>query len=170
VEAFLPLAHDTESSGKWSTLARTRLARRREEKPSTKAGQIRALWPEIEAALAGGQSTKTIRSWLEDDAGIIVGITSLTSYISRLRRRRKANRIEAPTMDAVQSQTRSTPALSPLSVHPPFATPLQARPVLTQLDSPSDDPLAQAMRALSKRAVDIREIHNDGDPDGRKLI
>jgi hypothetical protein len=133
---FLPLARDTERSGNWSTLARTRLAHRREEKPSTKAGQIRALWPEIEAALAGGQSMKRIRSWLEDDAGITVGITSLTSYISRLRRSRKSNRIEAPTMDAVQSQTRAAPVLSPLSVHPPFATRVQARPVLTQPDDP----------------------------------
>jgi hypothetical protein len=79
---------------------------------------------------------KRIRSWLEDDAGITVGITSLTSYISRLRRSRKSNRIEAPTMDAVQSQTRAAPVLSPLSVHPPFATRVQARPVLTQPDDP----------------------------------
>lgn len=166
---FLPLVHDTESSVKWSTLARTRLARRREEKPSTKAGQIRALWPEIEAALAGGQSMKTIRRWLEDDAGITLGITSLTSYISRLRRRRKSNRIDVPT-DAVPSQPRTTPIPSPGSVHPPFATVLQARPVLKRPDGPSDEPLAQAMQALSRRAIDIREIHNDGDPDGRKLI
>jgi hypothetical protein len=113
---------------------------------------------------------KKIRSWLEDDAGITVGITSLTSYISRLRRRRRSNRIEVPTVDAVRSQTRTAPVLSPLSLHPPLATPLQTRPPLTQPDKPSDDPLAQAMRALSKRAIDIREIHNDGDPDGRKLI
>jgi len=113
---------------------------------------------------------KTIRRWLEDDAGITVGINSLTSYISRLRRRRKSNRIEVPTMDAVQSQTRTPPVLSPLSVNPPLATPLQTRPVLTQPDNSPDDPLAQAMRAVSKRAIDIREIHNDGDPNGRKLI
>src|SRR5690348_10082948 len=67
--------------------ARTRLALRRAEKPATKAGQIRALWPEIEAALEAGQSVKSVCKWLQEDAGIILGVTSLTSYISRIRRR-----------------------------------------------------------------------------------
>src|SRR4051794_39347141 len=67
--------------------ARARLALRRAEKPATKAGQIRALWPDIEAALALGQSTKSICAWLAEDAGIALGVTSLTSYISRIRRR-----------------------------------------------------------------------------------
>ena len=70
---FLSLAHGSR--------------RHRTEKPATKAGQIRALWPDIEAALEGGQSMKSIRKWLEEDAGITLGITSLTSYISRIRRR-----------------------------------------------------------------------------------
>jgi hypothetical protein len=33
-----------------------------------------------------------------------------------------------------------------------------------------NDPLAQAMRVLSKPKMDIRKIHNDGDPEGRNLI
>jgi hypothetical protein len=33
-----------------------------------------------------------------------------------------------------------------------------------------DDPLAQAMNVLSKPRLDIRKVHNDGDPDGRNLI
>ncbi|MGA2213681.1 MAG: hypothetical protein ABSH31_10440 [Bryobacteraceae bacterium] len=32
---------------------------------------------------------KSIRKWLEEDAGLTIGITSLTSYISRIRRRAK---------------------------------------------------------------------------------
>lgn len=30
---------------------------------------------------------KTIREWLEEDVGVTLNITSLTSYISRIRRR-----------------------------------------------------------------------------------
>jgi hypothetical protein len=77
--------------------ARSRLARRRAEKPATKAGQIRALWPDIEAALDVGQSMKTICAWLAEDAGITVGLTSLTSYVSRIRRRRRVHQpIDGP--------------------------------------------------------------------------
>jgi hypothetical protein len=75
------------SSADWAMQARTRLARRRAEKPATKSGQIRSLWPDIEAALAVGQSMKTICSWLAEEAGITLGVTSLTSYVSRIRRR-----------------------------------------------------------------------------------
>ena len=79
----MPVAQDSENSPNWITQARTRLALRRAEKPVTKAGQIRALWPEIEAALAIGQSTASICKWLEEDAGITLGVTSLTSYVSQ---------------------------------------------------------------------------------------
>ena len=73
--------------------ARAQLALRRAEKPATKAGQIRSLWPDIEAALAVGQSMKNICAWLAEDAGITLGVTSLTSYVSRMRRRETANRL-----------------------------------------------------------------------------
>jgi len=163
----LPDTHKTEKSATWIVVARSRLAQRRAEKPATKAGQISALWPEIDAALAGGQSMKSIRKWLEEDAGISLGITSLTSYISRLRRRDRANRrIEGPAPQSVPAQTTVEPIPPALSARPPISTPRQASPA-TALP---DDPLAQAMRALSKRAIDIRQIHNDGDPQGRKLI
>jgi hypothetical protein len=163
----LPDTHKTEKSATWIVVARSRLAQRRAEKPATKAGQIRALWPEIDAALAAGQSMKSIRKWLEEDAGISLGITSLTSYISRLRRRERANRrIEGPTTQSVPAQTEVEPIPVALSARPLISTPRQASPATTL----SDDPLAQAMRALSKRAIDIRQIHNDGDPQGRKLI
>ena len=80
--------HNAEkNSTDWAIQARSRLARRRAEKRATKAGQIRALWPDIEAALAAGQSMKTVCAWLAKDAGITLGLTSLTSYVSRIRRR-----------------------------------------------------------------------------------
>lgn len=158
--------HKPEKSGHWIILARTRLAQRRVEKPATKAGQIRALWPEIDTALAGGQSMKSIRKWLEEDAGISVGITTLTSYISRLRRRERSNRrIDAPAQ-SVREQTAIESAQAPLSIRPPLSTPKQT----SRASRLHEDPLAQAMHAISKRPIDIREIHNDGDPNGRKLI
>src|SRR5579863_2086161 len=59
--------HKPKMPGNWIGPVRNRLAAHRAEKPTTKAGQIRALWPEIEAALAGEQSMKSIRQWLEED-------------------------------------------------------------------------------------------------------
>jgi hypothetical protein len=163
----LPKGYEQESSGTWIILARNRLALRRAGKPATKAGQIRALWPEINAALAGGQSMKSIRKWLEEDAGISVGVTSLTSYISRLRRRERANRhIDVPPARSFREQTTVEPSPSPLSQ--PLSLSIPRR--VNRASRLHEDPLAQAMQALSNRPVDIREIHNDGDPNGRKLI
>ena len=91
-------AHEVRYDRGWTAQARSRLALRRREKPSTKAAQIRALWPDIEAALTAGQSMKTTCGWLAEDAAITVGVTSLTSYTSRIRRRERVHRpIESPT-------------------------------------------------------------------------
>ena len=62
----------TKAEQQWIAETQDRLAQRREKKPPTKAGQLRALWPEIRAAIAEGQSLATIRQWLEEEAGIIV--------------------------------------------------------------------------------------------------
>lgn len=147
----------------WIGKVRSRLAVRRTEKPATKAGQIRAVWPEIEAALAVGQSMKTICAWIAEDAGITIGVTSLTSYVSRIRRREKLNRQqEVPSAEQIPPELRSSPPsrkMHPLSV------------LATAVKQPlPDDPLAQAMRVLSRPKMDIRKIHNDGDPEGRNLI
>jgi hypothetical protein len=136
--------------------ARARLARRRTEKPATKAGQIWALWPDIEAALQGGQSMKSIRKWLEEDAGITLGITSLTSYISRIRKRLAARRIA----EGAAGQVVQPPAQS----RSPVAAQVASAPTA------EGDPLAQAKRVLSQSKLDIRKLHNDGDPEGRNLI
>jgi hypothetical protein len=145
---------------------RTRLALRCAEKPATKAGQIKALWPEIEAAIERGQSIKSIHKWLEEDAGLRLGITSLTSYISRIRRREAAtpHRSEAPIIQPIHPVTEPIQSLQP--PRRPLPIPDSNRPGITR----RDDPMAQAMNALSKPQLDIRKIHNDGDPDGRNLI
>jgi hypothetical protein len=50
---------------------------------------------------------KSIRKWLEEDAGITLSITSLTSYISRIRRRLAAKR--GPEASTGQVGTTSNP-------------------------------------------------------------
>ena len=89
---------------------------------------------------------KSIRKWLEEDAGIKLGLTSLTSYISRIRRREGATAASARLIDAG-----TTHSVEPFKEAP-------------------RDPLAPAMQVLSKRRLDIRELHGDGDPQNQNLI
>jgi len=129
--------------------ARSHLARRRAEKPATKAGQIRALWPDIEAALAIGQSMKTICGWLAEDAGIALGVTSLTSYVSRIRRREAADRRALPRPT---SPSNSDPLVSPfISIR--AATPRTQQPLTSSEASPVAqlDPLANLRASEAKR-------------------
>jgi len=153
----VPGSRDWGTSSDWFSLARAAFARHRTEKPATKAGQIRALWPDIEAARAGGQSMKSIRKWLEEDAGITLSITSLTSYISRIRRHLKAKR----SAEVASGQPQAPPA-------PNVRSPVKSQ--VTAAAAPEHDPLAQARRVLSQPKLDIRKLHNDGDPEGRNLI
>ena len=157
--------HEPESQHEWMARVRARLALRCAEKPATKAGQIRALWPEIDAALDRGQSMKTIHKWLEEEAGLRLSITSLTSYISRIRRREAATKRGSELLvgEFVRPHIEAGPPLPPRSALAIRATG-HAAPAMP------NDPLAQAMSVLSKPRLDIRKIHNDGDPEGRNLI
>ncbi len=145
----------TEISRNWIAATRRCFAARRGEKPATKAGQIRALWPEIRIALAEGQSLKTIREWLEEDAGLSLSITSLTSYISRIRRCELRQSAAQPTMARETRADEST------------ATPNRASDAR---NTSPHDPLASAMAILHQRRFDIREVHGDGDPRDKNLI
>src|ERR1700690_1188239 len=80
------------------TETKDRLAQRRGKRPATKAGQLRALWPEIRAAKAEGQSLATIRQWLEEDAGIVVSVQSLGSYLTRIQRKERATPAAPPAL------------------------------------------------------------------------
>jgi len=157
-------ADNIEDGRSWASDSRLRLAQRRDTKPDTKAAQIRALWPEIAAALELGQSVKSIRHWLEEDAGIIVGTTSLTSYISRIRRResRAQHALESPTHEAHAVDVPVAPNEQGVRRPPGGAQHLKP--------PPNADPIAQAMRALTKPRLDIRKLHGDGDPAGKSLI
>jgi len=135
----------------WAVLARSRLARRRAEKPSTKAGQIRALWPDIEAALTVGQSMKTICEWLAQDAGTKLGVTSLTSYVSRIRRRERLNQrapIGLPSASVPISpdpDSAAVPVQAAIAQDPMPTAPNQPR------SKPDFDPLANVRASMAKR-------------------
>ena len=79
----------------------------------TKSGQIRALWLEIQAAIADGQSLASIRQWLEEEGGIVVTVQSLGSYLTRIRRKEIA-KASAPTPPAQPSaETKLPPVPNP---------------------------------------------------------
>lgn len=86
--------------------ARARLAALREKRVPKKAAQIRALWPEIKAALDDGHSLKAVCDCLEAD-GISITVQTLGSYITRMRRKS----IPAETLGAPPSASKlSAPA------------------------------------------------------------
>jgi hypothetical protein len=96
-----------KASRQWLAETRNRLAQRRGKRPATKAGQIRAIWPEIRAAIADGQSLASIRQWLEEDGGIVVTVQSLGSYLTRIRRKELANPpAPSPTVIPLPAETR----------------------------------------------------------------
>jgi hypothetical protein len=107
----------TKAEQQWIAETRQRLAQRRGKKPATKAGQIRALWPEIQAAMADGQSLASIRQWLEEEGGVVVTVQSLGSYLTRIRRKEQAKPISPtqPTFQPVLSERKPRlPALDNL--------------------------------------------------------
>jgi hypothetical protein len=141
----VPGKDELMNSADWAMQARTRLARRRAEKPATKSGQIRALWPDIEAALAIGQSMKTICTWLAEEVGITLGVTSLTSYVSRIRRRESQRRRSMPA-PAVASPTSA--AARPRLVSAP--TPVSQGSTGPERVPPNFDPLANLRASQAK--------------------
>jgi len=115
------------------------------EKPRSKIAFVRGLYPEVVATLSTGHTLRDIHQRLVRD-GIEVSYPLLRNYISRIRRER---------------------------AHPPFVQNRQ----LPMLPAPTErapaareDPLASAMRALSKPRYNIREAMCDGDPTKKKLI
>jgi len=104
----------TKAEQQWISETRHRLAQRRGKKPATKAGQIRALWPEIRVAIADGQSLASIRQWLEEEGGVIVTVQSLGSYLTRIRRKELAKPL-APTPPATPIFAEMTPVPIPLA-------------------------------------------------------
>jgi hypothetical protein len=83
-------------SDTWPPLVRTRLAALREKKPARKSAQIRAVWPDIKAALDNGHTLKAVCECLEA-TGIAVTVPALAVYIGRIRKKdREIDRAAAP--------------------------------------------------------------------------
>ena len=151
----------------WITRAKRHLAVRSRQKPITKAGQLRALWPEIQIALDQGQTLKAIRDWLAEQ-GLVFRGGNFRTYVLRIRRERR-KKAAARFLEAAMSASAPEPAV--VSQTPAAAPPTPLAPASEPIvaDRPTD-PLAQAREALSKRRFDIRKIHGDGDPTGRNLF
>ena len=157
----------------WIPETRSRLAQRRAGKPTTKAGQFWALWPEIKAALDQGQSIRTIQAWLEQDADLVLTVSTLTSYISRSRQRERVRRkmgveetfIRVHQVPSGMHATGNDDSLTTLPQQAPSASIGNSC-----MREPVKNPMDQAMQALRKRRLDIREIHGDGDPTSENLI
>jgi hypothetical protein len=97
---------NSEQVDEWIIRARARLAARRNGRPTTKSGAIRALWPEIQQALQSGQTLKTVRDWLEAE-GVSIRYNQLATYVARLRQK-QAQVSEVPASGpAVQTAIRA---------------------------------------------------------------
>jgi hypothetical protein len=123
----------------WHQSVRARLRARESDKPHLKARQILMLWPEIAAALAAGQTLKTIRDWLEEEE-IAVSYGALTSYVSRIRRRMK------PVVNADFESTRDeNTAEDTASVAPEIS------PVMVDAENEPPDPLRNVRERNASR-------------------
>jgi hypothetical protein len=156
----------TISGDEWIGRARQHLATRRGEKPVRKAGQLRALWREVQNAMDDGQSLETIRSWLKEE-GLTLTSGTLRSYIWRIRQKQRVDAARRFLAAAIAAPT-GTPSVTQLSL----GKKPEEVPIATESAKPAvpSDPLAQAQEALAKRRFDIRKIHGDGDPSGRNLF
>jgi hypothetical protein len=127
----------TKAEQQWIAETRNRFAQRRGKKPATKAGQIRALWPEIRAAIADGQSLASIRQWLEEEGGVIVTVQSLGSYLTRIRRK-ELDKPVAPIPPAAQAS--AEPPLRPIpSPLPKIQEGAKRRPAFEYPPGPPDE-------------------------------
>lgn len=154
----------TIARDEWIGRARQRLAARRGEKPVRKAGQLRAIWREVQNAMDDGQSLETIRGWLKEEGLILTGGT-LRSYIWRVRQEQRTDAVKRFLEAAIATGTHSAAQLS--SEKKPDGVPVAPQPAKPAAPA---DPLAQAREALSRPRFDIRKIHGDGDPTGRNLF
>jgi hypothetical protein len=142
------LVHTTYSlvhSMQTSRLALEHFRALKTEKPRSKIAFFRGLYPEIVATLSIGHTLRDIHRRLVED-GVDISYPLLRSYINRIRRERS----RSPFV-----QKRPAPTL---------AVALELMPGATE------DPLANAMRVLSKPRYDIRQAMCDGDPTKKKLI
>jgi hypothetical protein len=124
----------------WNKGFQNRLAALGEKKPERKAAQIRALWPEINVARDKGHSLKTICDCLEAE-GIQISVTTLGSYITRMRRKDASREIANPHAAGSVSESRRSP--------------LPARDLIVSEPGQPRDPLLN-LRKHDERVFDYR--------------
>ena len=124
----------------WNKGFQNRLAALGEKKPERKAAQIRALWPEINVARERGHSLKTICDCLEAE-GIQISVTTLGSYIIRMRRKDGSREIANPSAAGGVSESRRSP--------------LPARDLIVSEPGQPRDPLLN-LRKHDERVFDYR--------------
>jgi len=143
---LLHTAYTLLHSMKTRDLSLPRFRALKDEKPPSQIAFFRALYPEITATLRAGHTLKAIHQRLVED-GVEVSYSLLRSYVSRIRRE------QAPAARAPQSWKLPLP------------------PVTTgRTTTVTEDPLANAMRALSKPRYSVKEAMCDGDPSKKKLV
>ena len=109
----------------WLDDVRSRLKARGNRRPETKARVVLALWPEIRAALEGGQSLRTVRQWLEDE-GLKISYGCLSSYVSRIRRRQSVPEIAVAPKPEIRQAPQPQPSHdSSAQVEEHFGDPLR---------------------------------------------
>jgi hypothetical protein len=66
------------------------------ERPTTKMGQVRWAWPEIQAALAAGHTLQLVHQRL-NEVGIGISYRTLSLYLGRLQRQGASKRMHGGT-------------------------------------------------------------------------
>ena len=117
----------------------------RSERPRSKMAVLRGLYPEISATLLVGHTLKDIHARLVED-GLEMSYTVLLTYMNRIRR----EKARPPFVRNKRPAAFPAPEERPASI--------------------VEDPLANAMKALSKPRYDIRKAMCDGDPTKKQLI
>jgi hypothetical protein len=139
--------------GNCGELDLSRLRVRLREKPGTKAGQVRQVWPDIRNLLAAGNTLKDVWKRL-NEIGLQIGYACLSHYVGELRLRDQAAQVQCATRMA--SQTAAAPYSS--------ARRLTPQPTPTRGRGP--DPLANILERESKRPG----FNYHEEPDPKKLI
>ena len=129
-----------------------RLRARLLEKPRTKAGQVRQVWPDIRNLLAGGHRLKDIWTWL-NEIGLQIGYARLSHYVGELRLRDQAAQAQFGTRSATQTTADSRSSSTPV-------------PNRALVRGQGSDPLANVLERESKRPG----FNYNAEPDRNKLI
>ena len=145
---------NSEQFDEWIIRARARLAARRNGRPTTKSGAIRALWPEIQQALHSGQTLKTVRDWLEAE-GVSIRYSQLAMYV-RQDSPETGSASEVPAREpAVQAEIRqktNRPAPEPRSSSPrPSGEPAIPR---------GTPPYVRVQPGIQRRGIAVKKGHH----------